>query len=316
MAMPFEIEVLLPGELSPAETSALQKCEGKIITLSTLRHRASLVDIALSSYYINGAPPDTLSLLEAYRMRFAAVITRVIPGKLLAHAIGVGTPTPGLFIQNTSPVDLCNGDYICLLPPVFGSADSIRLDSVGLEIVFPLTIPQTLMREIIAKVVARAVERTAAGAQILPHEVLRGADVICYNGRRYELETNLQHRDGSDAAIRTLVLNLMFSINEGCLLLLALIPTLLVQGAHDGYVNLLIQTANCVRETGQLINIPPMPRIQDGHRRFPIYETISSWISTSSRLGDTLGTRAILRVCVFDGPSTVHPGDRTAVIQV
>uniref|UniRef100_UPI00387FB223 Tri2B n=1 Tax=Human herpesvirus 3 TaxID=10335 RepID=UPI00387FB223 len=263
-AMPFEIEVLLPGEISPAETSALQKCEGKIITFSTLRHRASLVDIALSSYYINGAPPDTLSLLEAYRMRFAAVITRVIPGKLLAHAIGVGTPTPGLFIQNTSPVDLCNGDYICLLPPVFGSADEIRLDSVGLEIVFPLTIPQTLMREIIAKVVARAVERTAA-------------DVICYNGRRYELETNLQHRDGSDAAIRTLVLNLMFSINEGTTLILTLITRLL---------------------------------------RFPIYEAISSWISTSSRLGDTLGTRAILRVCVFDGPSTVHPGDRTAVIQV
>uniref|UniRef100_UPI003CC92280 Tri2B n=1 Tax=Human herpesvirus 3 TaxID=10335 RepID=UPI003CC92280 len=307
-AMPFEIEVLLPGEISPAETSALQKCEGKIITFSTLRHRASLVDIALSSYYINGAPPDTLSLLEAYRMRFAAVITRVIPGKLLAHAIGVGTPTPGLFIQNTSPVDLCNGDYICLLPPVFGSADEIRLDSVGLEIVFPLTIPQTLMREIIAKVVARAVERTAAGRT--PGE-LPGADVICYNGRRYELETNLQHRDGSDAAIRTLVLNLMFSINEGTTLILTLITRLLVQGAHDGYVNLLIQTANCVRETGQ-----PMPRIQDGHRRFPIYEAISSWISTSSRLGDTLGTRAILRVCVFDGPSTVHPGDRTAVIQV
>uniref|UniRef100_UPI00387FB240 Tri2A n=1 Tax=Human herpesvirus 3 TaxID=10335 RepID=UPI00387FB240 len=256
-AMPFEIEVLLPGELSPAETSALQKCEGKIITFSTLRHRASLVDIALSSYYINGAPPDTLSLLEAYRMRFAAVITRVIPGKLLAHAIGVGTPTPGLFIQNTSPVDLCNGDYICLLPPVYGSADSIRLDSVGLEIVFPLTIPQTLMREIIAKVVARAVED----------------------------------------------LNLMFSINEGCLLILALIPRLLA---------LLIPRllALVTREAAQLIH-PEAPMLM-----LPIYETISSWISTSSRLGDTLGTRAILRVCVFDGPSTVHPGDRTAVIQV
>uniref|UniRef100_UPI003CC9223A Tri2A n=1 Tax=Human herpesvirus 3 TaxID=10335 RepID=UPI003CC9223A len=297
-AMPFEIEVLLPGELSPAETSALQKCEGKIITFSTLRHRASLVDIALSSYYINGAPPDTLSLLEAYRMRFAAVITRVIPGKLLAHAIGVGTPTPGLFIQNTSPVDLCNGDYICLLPPVFGSADSIRLDSVGLEIVFPLTIPQTLMREIIAKVVARAVE------DLNPDPDL---NVLYYNGARLSLVADVQQL-ASDAAIRTLVLNLMFSINEGCLLILALIPRLLALG----YVNALLQMQSVTREAAQLIH-PEAPMLM---RRLPIYETISSWISTSSRLGDTLGTRAILRVCVFDGPSTVHPGDRTAVIQV
>ncbi|AAG27216.1 unknown [Cercopithecine alphaherpesvirus 9] len=312
----FEIEILLPGQLTPNETSNLQKCEGKIITLSVLRHRASLSEIATSSYYVNGAPPDVLSLLEAYRVRFPAVITQVLPGKMLAVAVGVGFNAPGLFIQNTSPVDLCNGDYICLLPPIFGPVDCIKLDSVGLELVFPLTIPQQLSRDLIGKIVARSIERCAANANLIPNGQARHADIICYNGRRHDLQLNICNANAVNMSIRTLMLNMMFSINEGCLLLLALIPTLLISGTRDSYTNLLLQTANAMRETGQLVNLPHVPHPQDGHRRFVVYESISSWISTASKLGDALGTKAILRICTFDGPSTVRPGERISVIQL
>ncbi|QPI70154.1 capsid triplex subunit 2 [Equid herpesvirus 6] len=308
----FEIDVLLPGDLSPGDLAALQKCEGKMIFFATLRRRAALADVALASYYVNGAPPDTLSLMAAYRRRFPAIIQRVLPGKMTAAALGVAPLPPGAFIQNTGPFDLCNGDAVCVLPPILDLEDRLRLGSAGLELLFPLTVPQPQARELVARVVARAVEALGGNGQ--PRQP-RGADVMYYNGRRYNVAPDLQHRDGANGVARTLVLNMIFAMNEGSLLLLALIPNLLTLGTQDGFVNAIIQMGSATREVGQLIHQQPPPRPQDGARRFCVYEALMAWIGTAARLGDVLGGRPLVRVCTFDGPSAVARGEKAPVIQ-
>lgn len=63
-----------------------------------------------------------------------------------------------------------------------------------------------------ARVVARAVEalgdRAAAARP-------RAADVMYHNGRRYQVTPDVLCREGADAAARTLVLNMVFNVNEG-----------------------------------------------------------------------------------------------------
>ncbi|ACT88340.1 capsid triplex subunit 2 [Felid alphaherpesvirus 1] len=303
----FEIEILLPGDISQADMTALQKCEGKIVFLNILKRRATLGDIALSSYYINGSPPDTLALMAAYRRRFPAIIMRVLPGKMTAVAIGVAPLPPGAFIQNTGPFELCNGDAICLVPPLIGNEDRLRLTSCGLDIIFPSTVPVAQAREMLARVVARAAEMLGAGGR-------RGMDIMFYNGRRYQLTPDIQRRDGIDAATRTLILNMIFLLNEGCLLLLTLIPNLLTLGAQDGYVNAIIQLGSATREVAQLIHRPPVHPPQDGTRRFCVYEALATWVTSASRLGDIIGAKPILRICTFDASPVIPVGERASIV--
>ncbi|QBN85137.1 capsid triplex subunit 2-like protein [Phocid alphaherpesvirus 1] len=313
MALPaFEIEILLPSSISQVDGAALQKCEGKIVFFNTLRRRATLEEVSFSSYYVNGAQPDSLALMTAYRRRFPAIIMRVLPGKIIAVALGVAPLPQGAFIQNTGPFELCNGDAICLLPPIIGNEDRLQLTSCHLDILFPLTVPIAQAREMIARVISRAVETLGAREHRAGHQ--RGVDVMFYNGRRYQLFPNFQQRDGLDSITRTLILNMIFTLNEGCLLLLSLIPNLLTLGAQDGYVNAIIQLGSATREVAQLIRRPQIPLPQDGARRFCVYEALTSWIASASRLGDVIGAKAMFRVCIFDASPVVPVGEKASII--
>ncbi|BAH02469.1 capsid triplex subunit 2 [Equid alphaherpesvirus 9] len=306
----FEIDILLPSDLSPADLSALQKCEGKLVFLTALRRRVMLSSVTLSSYYVNGAPPDTLSLMAAFRRRFPAIIQRVLPNKMIAAALGVAPLPPGAFIQNTGPFDLCNGDSVCALPPILDVEDKLRLGSVGEEILFPLTVPLAQARELIARLVARAVQALTPNAQ-----AQRGAEVMFYNGRKYNVTPDLRHRDAVNGVARSLVLNMIFAMNEGSLVLLSLIPNLLTLGTQDGFVNAIIQMGSATREVGQLVHQQPVPQPQDGARRFCVYEALMSWIGVASRLGDVIGGKPLVRICTFEGPATISRGEKAPVIQ-
>lgn len=144
MAQPeaFEVEIVLPGDLSHGDLAALQKCEGKVVFFTTLRRRVPLADVALASFSVNGVAPDTLGLMAAYRCRFPAVVLRVAPGRMMAAPLGVGPMPRGAFLQNTGPFDLCNGDAVCLLPPLLGPGDRLALASAGAELLFPMTVPR------------------------------------------------------------------------------------------------------------------------------------------------------------------------------
>ncbi|SCO83574.1 capsid triplex subunit 2 [Spheniscid alphaherpesvirus 1] len=312
----FMIEIQLPANISHADMAALQKCEGRVVFFSSLRRIAALCDIDYTSFFVNGAKPDALTLMAAYRRRFAAVLIRVLPGKITAAALGVSPIPAGLALQNTGPFELRNGDSVCFLPPVFGNTGShvVRLESVGSELHFPVTVPSELSREVLAKLVAMSLEAIGANAHVQPRGPPRDSDSVYYNGKRYQITNALRQLDSVESTARTLILNMLFAINEGCSLLFALIPNLLTLGAQDGYVNALIQLESATRAVGQLIRQPQVPQAQDGERRFPVYEAVSSWIFMACRLGDDLGPRPLLRVCTFDGPSTIKPGEMAAVI--
>ncbi|AEM63960.1 capsid triplex subunit 2 [Suid alphaherpesvirus 1] len=296
----MEVDIALPT-LSPGDLSALQRCEGRVVFLETLRRHATLREVALP------CGGDVLAAMAAYRRRFAAVITRVTPHRMLATPLGVGGRGQSLVLQNTGPFDLTNGDHVCLVPPLLGD-ECLRLTSANLELRFPMTLPLAQARELTARVVARAAETLRGGAPA------RGADVVFSNGRRYQLPP--PHRDNAEAATRSLVLNMIFLLNEGAVILLSLIPNLLTLGAQDGYANAVIQLGSATRELGQLVRQPPPPLPQDHARRFCVFEALEAWIASASRLGDTLGTRPVARVCIFDGPPTVPPGEKAAVVEV
>ncbi|AAR86144.1 capsid triplex subunit 2 [Bovine alphaherpesvirus 5] len=313
MAQPetFEVEIVLPGDLSHSDLAALQKCEGKVVFLATLRRRVQLADVALASFSVNGVAPDTLALMAAYRCRFPAVVLRVAPGRMLAAPLGVGPMPRGAFLQNTGPFDLCNGDAVCLLPPLLGPGDRLALASAGAELLFPTTVPLPQARELVARVVARAVEALGdRGAAARP----RGADVMYHNGRRYQVTPDVQHREGADAAARTLALHMVFNVNEGSLLLLSLIPNLLTQGLQDGVANAIVQLGSASREAGQLLRLEPAEPREDGRRRFCLYGALAAWISSATRLGDAVGARPVAKVCTFDGPSVVRTGEKAPIV--
>ncbi|ASW27089.1 capsid triplex subunit 2 [Beluga whale alphaherpesvirus 1] len=308
----FEIEILIPGTASPGDLAALQRCEGKIVFLRALRRRVTLAEVDVASFHVNGVPPDTLSYLAAYRRRFPAVLARALPGRLLAFALDVGPLPRGAFIQNTGPFDLCNGDAVCLVPPLGGAESRLHLASLGVDLLFPLTVPLPQGRELLARVLARAVEALGGdgGAAANP----RGADVMYYNGRQYQLAPDVQHRDGVEASVRTLLINMLFNINEGALVLLSLVPNLLVLGMQDGFANAILQLGSATREAGQLIRQAPPPPPQDGARRFVVVDALMAWLTSASRLGDVVGAKAVLRVCTFDGSAVIRPGERTPVV--
>ncbi|RXF42300.1 hypothetical protein EG864_15135, partial [Enterococcus faecalis] len=106
----MEVDIALPT-LSPGDLSALQRCEGRVVFLETLRRHATLREVALP------CGGDVLAAMAAYRRRFAAVITRVTPHRMLATPLGVGGRGQSLVLQNTGPFDLTNGDHVCLVPP-------------------------------------------------------------------------------------------------------------------------------------------------------------------------------------------------------
>ncbi|QBM10882.1 Triplex capsid protein VP23 [Caprine alphaherpesvirus 1] len=313
MAQPdaFEVEIVLPGDLSHGDLAALQKCEGKVVFFATLRRRAALADVALASFSVNGAAPDTLALMAAYRCRFPAVVLRVAPGRMIAAPLGVGPMPRGAFLQNTGPFDLCNGDAVCLLPPLLGPGDRLALPSAGVELLFPLTVPLAQARELVARVVARAVEalgdREAAARP-------RDTDVIYHNGRRYQVAPDVHGREGADAAARTLMLHMVFNINEGNLLLLSLIPNLLTLGLQDGVANAIVQLGSATREAGQLVRFAPAEPRHGGGRRFCLYDALAAWIGSAARLGDIVGARPLAKVCTFDGPSAVRPGEKAPIV--
>ncbi|AEN80107.1 UL18 [anatid alphaherpesvirus 1] len=314
----FIVEIIIPSGISHADTSALQKCEGRIIFLSSVRRRIALSDIDYKSFYTNGTEPDTLALLAAFRRRFAAVITRIMPGKITAAVLGIGPLISGLSLQNTSPFDLINGDSVCFLPPMLGGGigdGRLKLDSISTELIFPMTIPGSIAREIISKVVALSLGAVVQTAQIQPRGVQRDTIPIHYNGRRYNITPSIQNLDAAESVARTLVLNMMFAISEGCMILFALIPHLLTLSGQDGYVNALVQLQSAARAAGQLMNMPrQIPQIQDGDRRFPIYETISWWLNMTTTLNESLRPREQVRVCVIEGPPTIKPGNMAPVI--
>ncbi|KAB2530361.1 hypothetical protein AMR77_25735 [Escherichia coli] len=315
MADGFESEIAIPSGVSPADAAALQRCEGKVVFLPTIRRRLALQDVAHESFSGGGVEPDTLGLLLAYKRRFPAIITKVLPTRLIASPLDAGfAQRHGLVnLYNTSPVDLCNGDMVSLLPPVFDSpTTTLRLESLNLTLKFPVTLPSPLAREIVARLVARGIENlnpeagAAAGA---------GLDVVHYNGTRLAVIADVRHIDPVNAEIRSMVLNMVYSITEGTALILSLIPRLFALSAQDGYVNTLLQMQSATREAAQLIHPEAPGLVQDGDRRFPLYEALVAWLTHAAQLGDVLALAPVARVCTFDGPTVIRSGDLGPVVR-
>ncbi|AAG45755.1 UL18 capsid protein [Meleagrid alphaherpesvirus 1] len=308
------VEIELPCRLSTCDANLLKKCEGRILFLPTVRSRLSLTDVDYKSFYVAGTEPDTLNLLSIFKTRFAAVITRVLPGRLSTSVLGIGPIPCGLALQNTGPFDLCNGDAICFMPPVFPNiCCRMRLESVDVDLLFPATVPSRLAREIFAKILSRAIETIASSAERNP-PASRGPETVTYNGKSYTITPALQSLDAAESAARTLLLNMLFAVTEGNMILYTMIPTLLTLGVSDGYINALIGLETATRAVGQLVRIPRPPALQDAWRKYPIYEALSSWINMATHLGDILSLRSLLRACTFDGPSNVKVGDMCPVI--
>ncbi|AFR32460.1 capsid protein [Leporid alphaherpesvirus 4] len=309
----FESDIAIPSGISPADAAALQRCEGKVLFLPNLHRQLALSDVSHESFAVGGVDPDTLGLLLAYKRRFPAVITRVLPTRLIASPIEAVFPQRSgvVSLHNTSPVDLCNGDMISLMPPVFdGQSTTLRLESLGLTLKFPVTLPSPLAREIVARLVTRGIENLnpdgAAGDR---------QDTIHYNGARLSVISDVRQLEPVNAEIRSLVLNMVYSITEGTALILALIPRLFSLSAQDGYVNALLHLQSATREAAQLIHpvAPGMP--QDGDRRFPVYEALVAWMAHAAQLGDVLALAPVARVCTFDGPTVIRPGDLGPVLR-
>lgn len=326
------VEVELPRNLSSCDAMLLQKCEGRVLFLKSVRARVPWADVDHASYFNGGVSPDTLSLLAAYKLRFPAVITRVYPGRMSAVALGTGPLPAGVALQNTGPFDLCNGEPVCFFPPVFDCVcNTVRLESVDSTVVFPATLPSSVYAEVLGKVMSRAVEAVAAGRVVAPGcrpvgngqdlnqpgagpAPFRDADTVTYNGRQYHVSPDLRHLDSTEPSVRTLALNVMFTVTEGTMLILAMVPHLLALGANDGYVNALVGLQTATRSAGQLIRIPQPEACEDAARRFPLYEALAAWLQMAVHLGEAFGTKAMLRVCTFDGPSSVKPGEMAPVI--
>ncbi|AAG14210.1 UL18 [Gallid alphaherpesvirus 2] len=307
------VEIELPCKLSTCDANLLQRCEGRVLFLPFVRARVLLKDVDYKSFYIAGTEPDTLSLLSTFKTRFAAVITRALPGRMSAVVLGMGSIPNGLALQNTGPFDLCNGDTVCLMPPIFPNVCCrIRLESIDTELLFPVTVPTRLANEILAKTLSRAIE--AIGRGQMPPPTSRESETIMYNGRSYTISPTLHSLDAAESTVRTLLLNMIFAINEGNMILYTMIPTLLTLGASDGYINALVGLETATRAVGQLIRIPNPPPLQDAWRRYPVYEALSAWITMTLNLGNVLSLHPLLKVCTFDGPANIKAGDLCPVI--
>ncbi|BBM13190.1 capsid triplex subunit 2; VP23 [pteropodid alphaherpesvirus 2] len=310
----FESEIAIPSTISRQDAAALQRCEGRILFLPAIRRQLTLSDVSHESFFMGGVAPDTLGLLLAYRRRFPAVITRVLPTRLVACPLDIGfSHAGGLNLRNTSPVDLCNGDAVSLLPQIFeGATTSLRLESLDVTLRFPVTLPTPLAREIVARLVTQGIQHLNPDPRVPGGHA--DLNVIHYNGTRLTLVANVEQLAPVGAELRTLVLNLVYSITEGTALVLSLIPRLFALSAQDGYVNALLQMQSATREAAQLIHpeLPGPP--QDGERRFPLYEALSAWITHAGQLGDTLALAPVARVCTFDGAAVVRAGDLAPVI--
>ncbi|ADO13810.1 capsid triplex subunit 2 [Saimiriine alphaherpesvirus 1] len=310
----FEADLAIPSCVSRQDAAALQRCEGRVVFLPALRRQLELAEVAHESFSIGGVEPDTLGLLLAYRRRFPAIITRVLPTRMVAVPVDTGLAPGGTSVlRNTAPVDLCNGDSVSLLPPVFeGQNANVRLESLGLTLRFPLTVPTPLAREIVARLVAQGIER-------MNPDPRGGAaprlNAVHYNGARFVIAPEGQQLAPISAEVRTLVLNLVYSITEGTALVALLMPGLLALSANDGYVNALLQMQSATREAAQLVRpVAPGPP-QDGDRRFPLYEALAAWMSHASQLGDALASPPIARVCTFDGAAVIKSGELAPVIR-
>ncbi|AQS79198.1 capsid triplex subunit 2 [Ateline alphaherpesvirus 1] len=312
----LEAELAIPSCISRQDAAALGRCEGRVVFLPAIRRQLELADVAHESFAVGGVEPDALGLLLAYRRRFPAIITRVLPTRLVATPVDTGLAPGGTAVlRNTSPVDLCNGDSVSLLPPVFeGQNTGVRLESLGLTLRFPLTLPTTLARDVVARLVARGIERLNPD----PHAGLPAAprhDAVHYNGQSFAIAADGPQLASVGAEIRTLVLNMVYSITEGTALVALLMPGLLALSANDGYVNSLLQMQSATREAAQLVRPVAPAAPQDGDRRFPLYEALAAWMSHASQLGDALALPPVARVCAFDGPAVVPPGELAPVIR-
>ncbi|ARS01879.1 capsid triplex subunit 2 [Macacine alphaherpesvirus 1] len=311
----FESEIAIPSGISRADAAALQRCEGRVVFLPTIRRQLALADVAHESFATGGVAPDTLGLLLAYRRRFPAVIARVLPTRLVAYPLDLGLTHAGTAnLRNTAPVDLCNGDPVSLVPPVFeGPSTDVRLESLDLTLRFPVTLPSSLAREIVARLVARGI-RSLNPDPRAPAE-LADLNAVYYNGARLPLVANVEQLEPVNAEVRTLILNAAYSITEGTAVVLSLIPRLFALSAQDGYVNTLLQMQSATREAAQLIHPEAPGPPQDGDRRLPVYEALVAWLTHASQLGDALALAPVARVCTFDGPAVVRSGDLAPVIR-
>ncbi|QOD40163.1 capsid triplex subunit 2 [Macropodid alphaherpesvirus 4] len=311
----FEAEIAIPSGLTQPEIAALQRCEGQVVFLPTIRRKLTLREVSHESFTVGGVAPDTLGLIVAYNRRFPAVITRVFSTKLVVVPVDIGFTQNGMMnLRNTSPVDLCNGDSISLLPPILeGASTKIYLNTLNLTLLFPLTLPTPLAIEVTARLVARGMYALNPDPAI-PRGP-EGLNNVYYNGKRLGLLADINQLAPINETLRTLLLNMVYTITEGTSLVLALMPRLFALSAQDGYVNSLLHMQSITREVAQLIH-PEAPRLlQDGQRRFPIYEAISAWITHASQLGHVLALSPIARVCAFDGPSVRSSNDLVPIIR-
>ncbi|AMB17038.1 capsid triplex subunit 2 [Macropodid alphaherpesvirus 1] len=311
----FEAEIAIPSGLSQPELAALQRCEGQVVFLPTIRRKLVLRDVAYESFTSGGVAPDTLGLIVAYNRRFPAVITRVFPTKLVVVPLDIGfTQTGSLNLRNTSPVDLCNGDPISLLPPVFdGASTKVYLSTLNLTLLFPLTLPTPLALEVTARLVARGMY--ALNPDPVAPRGPEDLNSVHYNGKRLGLVADIQQLEPINEMLKALLLNMVYTITEGTSLVLALMPRLFALSAQDGYVNSLLHMQSITREAAQIIH-PEAPRLlQDGQRRFPIYEAIAAWIAHAAQLGNLLALAPIARVCTFDGPTVRPSNDLVPIIR-
>ncbi|QFU14584.1 capsid triplex subunit 2 [Psittacid alphaherpesvirus 5] len=301
----YSIVIILPRDISRDDEERLNKCVGTILFTSVLKKRIFLHELDARSYGINGRAVDYLTMLNAYRRRFPILVTGALRGELRAIALNVGYPR-GLTVKNTGPYDLLNGDLICLIPPLPGLTPTIQLSSCDTELVFPMTLPIDAAREIIGKIISSMTYEFCLRNQL---QVVRPVNALrtTYRNRSIELTPAITDGSALQEMMHTLFTSMMFAVHEGVLILLMLMPTLLAGGAVDPFTNALVQMRTATRLSVQLLR-PPILDIPDpnrGNGRNNIFEMLSIWIAMATQLGDALGLKPAIKVCLYHAESTV-----------
>nr|QOJ44285.1 capsid triplex subunit 2 [Gallid alphaherpesvirus 1] len=307
----YEIRVVLPNGLTRDEEDRLRSLRGTILMAPILRRCVFLHEIDQKSFFAHGKEPDYATLLTAYRRRFPILIVCVENRELSAIALSIGYPR-GISVRNTGPFSLNNGDLVSLLPPITNTRFRVDLPSCGSVIEPAMTIPFEIGTELMGKIFAGMAYDFCVRNQIATTRP-RDIYVVTYKNKTLDLST----LPPSDAAalqdtMKSLFSSVLFSIHEGVMSVLSLMPALLAGGANDPFLNAILQMQSMTRLSVQLFNPPALelPEPAGSSGRYHVFDAFAAWLSMSHRLGDLFNLKPVLKVVMFySDDSTANEGD-------
>lgn len=298
----YEIKITLPGNLTRDEEDRLRCLSGTILMATSLRRCMFLHDLDRKSFYIHGAEPDYATTLAAYRRRFPLLITCVCNKEITALALSIGCPK-GLNFRNTGPFSLFNGSNVSLIPPIgtWGGRWRVELPSCGSVLEPAMTVPSEIAAELLGKILSGMTYEFCARNQIpadRPAEVYR----IACDGKAFDLTPAIKcNTSDLQETMKTLFASVLFSMNEGVLQVMALMPALLAGGATNPFLNALLQMQSATRLSAQIFNPPALP-VHDptgGMRRYNVFDAFSAWLAMAYRLGELFNVKPALKVVMF-----------------